>query len=154
MQKIVSIIVFTLLAKIIFCQTAISKAWVSDNGDGTYKNPVINADYSDPDAIRVGDDYYMTSSSFNHVPGLPILHSKDLVNWKLIGHALQQQIPADHFNKVQHGGGVWAPSIRYHQGEFFIYYPDPDFGIYLVKAKNIHWPLVCASNGRRRKRIN
>lgn len=67
----------------------VSKVWVSDNGNGTYKNPVINADYSDPDAIRVGDDYYMISSSFNHVPGLPILHSKDLVNWTLIGHALQ-----------------------------------------------------------------
>lgn len=118
----------------------ISKVWVADNGNGTYKNPVINADYSDPDAIRVGDDYYMTSSSFNHVPGLPILHSKDLVNWTLIGHALKKQIPEDHFNKVQHGGGVWAPSFRYHNNEFYIYYPDPDFGIYLVKAKNILGP--------------
>ncbi|OSZ81635.1 glycoside hydrolase [Chitinophagaceae bacterium IBVUCB2] len=118
----------------------ISKAWVADNGNGTYKNPVINADYSDPDAIRVGDDYYMISSSFNHAPGLPILHSKDLVNWTLIGHALKTQIPVEHFNKVQHGGGVWAPSIRYHNNEFYIYYPDPDFGIYLTKAKNITGP--------------
>lgn len=118
----------------------VSKVWVADNGNGTYKNPVINADYSDPDAIRVGDDYYMISSSFNHVPGLPILHSKDLVNWTLIGHALKKQIPVDHFNKVQHGGGVWAPSIRYHNNEFYIYYPAPDFGIYLVKAKNINGP--------------
>lgn len=117
-----------------------SKVWVADNGDGTYKNPVINADYSDPDAIRVGDDYYMISSSFNHVPGLPILHSKDLVNWKLIGHALKRQPPFDHFSKVQHGGGVWAPSIRYHNNEFYIYYPDPDFGIYLIKAKKISGP--------------
>ena len=68
-------------------QTDLSKVWVADNGNGTYKNPVINADYSDPDAIRVGDDYYMISSSFTQIPGLPILHSKDLVNWKLIGHA-------------------------------------------------------------------
>ncbi|MFZ1260144.1 MAG: family 43 glycosylhydrolase, partial [Chitinophagaceae bacterium] len=118
----------------------VSKVWVSDNGNGTYKNPVINADYSDPDAIRVGDDYYMISSSFNHVPGLPILHSKDLVNWTLIGHALQKQPPFEHFSKVQHGGGVWAPSIRYHNNEFYIYYPDPDFGIYLIKAKNILGP--------------
>jgi beta-xylosidase len=118
----------------------ISKVWVADNGDGTYKNPVINADYSDPDAIRVGNDFYMISSSFNHVPGLPILHSKDLVNWQLIGHALKKNIPEDHFDTVQHGGGVWAPSIRFHNNEYYIYYPDPDFGIYLIKAKNIEGP--------------
>lgn len=117
-----------------------SAVWVADNGDGTYKNPVINADYSDPDAIRVGDDYYMVSSSFNHIPGLPILHSRDLVNWQLIGHALQKQPPYEHFSKVQHGGGVWAPSIRYHDGEFYIFYPDPDLGIYRIKAKNIRGP--------------
>jgi len=121
-------------------QQTISKVWVPDNGDGTYKNPVINADYSDPDAIRVGDDYYMISSSFTHIPGLPILHSKDLVNWKLIGHALKKQPPYEVYDKVQHGAGVWAPSIRYHNNEFYIYYPDPDYGIYLVKAKNITGP--------------
>jgi len=114
----------------------ISKSWVSDNGDGTYTNPVLYADYSDPDAIRVGDDYYLTASSFNCVPGLPILHSRDLVNWELIGYALQKQPPFDVFDKVQHGGGVWAPCIRYHNNEFYIYYPDPDFGIYMVKATN------------------
>ena len=118
----------------------ISKVWVSDNGNGTYKNPVINADYSDPDAIRVGDDYYIISSSFNHIPGLPILHSKDLVNWTIIGHALKRQPPFDHFSKVQHGNGVWAPALRYHKSEFYIYYPDPDFGIYMIKAKNIKGP--------------
>ena len=114
----------------------VSKVWVSDNGDGTYKNPVLFADYSDPDAIRVNDDYYMVSSSFNCIPGLPILHSRDLVNWELIGHALQKQPPFDVFDKVQHGNGVWAPCIRYHNSEFYIYYPDPDFGIYRVTAKN------------------
>jgi beta-xylosidase len=114
----------------------ISKSWVSDNGDGTYTNPVLYADYSDPDVVRVGEDYYMTASSFNCVPGLPILHSRDLVNWKLIGHALPKQPPFEVFNKVQHGGGVWAPCIRYHKNEFYIYYPNPDFGIYMVKATN------------------
>ena len=113
----------------------VSKVWVADNGDGTYKNPIINADYSDPDAIRVGDDYYLVSSSFEDIPGLPILHSKDLVNWTIIGHALLRLLPFEHFSRPQHGNGVWAPSIRYHDGEFYIYYPDPDFGIYLVKAK-------------------
>jgi beta-xylosidase len=115
---------------------SLSKSWVSDNGDGTYTNPVLYADYSDPDAIRVGEDYYLTASSFNCVPGLPILHSRDLVNWELIGYALEKQPPFDVFNKVQHGGGVWAPCIRYHNNEFYIYYPDPDFGIYMVKATN------------------
>ena len=100
---------------------AVSKVWVADNGDGTYKNPVLYADYSDPDAIRVGDDYYMTASSFNCVPGLPILHSRDLVNWELIGHALLKQPPFDLFAKVQHGGGVWAPCIRFHKTEYYIY---------------------------------
>ena len=114
----------------------ISKSWVSDNGDGTYTNPVLYADYSDPDAIRVGDDFYLTASSFNCVPGLPVLHSRDLVNWELIGHALSKQPPFDVFDKVQHGGGVWAPCIRYHNNQFYIYYPDPDFGIYMVKATN------------------
>lgn len=114
----------------------ISKVWVADNGNGTYKNPVLHADYSDPDAVRVGEDFYMTASSFEDVPGLPILHSKDLVNWNLMGYALRRQPPFDYFSIPRHGQGVWAPSIRYHAGEYYIYYPDPDFGIYLTKAKH------------------
>jgi len=133
-------LVFSAVAQKTITNNPISKVWVADNGDGTYKNPVINADYSDPDVIRVGDDFYMTASSFDAVPGLPILHSKDLVNWNIIGHALHRQPPEAHFSQTQHGNGVWAPSIRYHQNEFYIYYPDPDFGIYLVKAKNIYGP--------------
>ena len=114
---------------------SLSKVWVADNGDGTYKNPILHADYSDPDAIRVGDDYYMVSSSFEDVPGLPILHSKDLINWAIVGYALKRQPPFEHFSIPRHGEGVWAPAIRYHKGEFYLYYPDPDFGIYLTKAK-------------------
>ena len=114
----------------------ISKVWVADNGNGTYKNPVLHADYSDPDAVRVGEDFYMTASSFEDVPGLPILHSKDLVNWNLMGYALRRQPPFDYFSIPRHGQGIWAPSIRYHAGEYYIYYPDPDFGIYLTKAKH------------------
>lgn len=120
-----------------FAQTdPISKVWVADNGDGTYKNPILHADYSDPDAIRVGDDFYMTASSFNAAPGLPILHSKDLVNWRLVNYVFTRQKPFDVFDKPQHGGGVWAPAIRYYNGEFYIFYPDPDFGIYVTKTKN------------------
>lgn len=109
--------------------------WVPDNGDGTYTNPIIYADYSDPDVIRVGEDFYMTSSSFSHFPGLPILHSKDLVNWTIIGHAVQQY-PYSEFSRPQHGMAIWAPSIRYHNGEYLIYFGDPDRGIFMTRAKN------------------
>ena len=110
--------------------------WIPDRGDGTYQNPVLFADYSDPDAIRVGDDFYLVSSSFDTVPGLPILHSKDLVNWTIIGHVFAAQPPADHFSVPRHGEGVWAPAIRWHDGKFWIFYPDPDFGIYFSTATN------------------
>lgn len=111
--------------------------WVADLGNGMYRNPIIHADYSDPDVCAAGDDFYMTASSFNCMPGLPILHSKDLVNWKIINHALQNpQEPAEYFNKPQHGRGVWAPCIRYHNNEFYIYWGDPDYGIYMVKTKD------------------
>ena len=108
--------------------------WIPDRGDGTFQNPVLHADYSDPDAIRVGDDFWLTSSSFGHVPGLPILHSRDLVNWELVNHALPRLVPDEHFQRVRHGEGVWAPAIRHHGGKFWIYYPDPDFGLYVVTA--------------------
>ena len=135
-----------------------SKVWMSDQGDGTYKNPILHADYSDPDVIRVGDGYYMTASSFNCVPGLPILHSKDLINWRIVNYALQNLYlpgvePVDFFDKPQHGKGVWAPCIRYHKGEYMIYWGDPDFGIYVVKTKDIlgRWDepiLVLPGKGR------
>lgn len=106
----------------------------------TYRNPILHADFSDPDAIRVGNDYYMVASSFNQVPGLPLLHSVDLVNWKLIGYALQRLVPEAHYSNVQHGAGVWAPALRYHKGLFYIFYPDPDFGIYVLTAKQMQGP--------------
>ena len=110
--------------------------WRPDLGDGTYRNPVIHADYSDPDVVRVGGDYFMVASSFNAVPGLPILQSRDLVNWRLIGHALPRLVPEPLFATPQHGKGPWAPSIRHHDGRFWIYYPEPDLGIFLVTATN------------------
>lgn len=113
-----------------------SEVWCPDNGDGTYTNPVIDADYSDPDVCVVGDDYYMTASSFNCIPGLPILHSKDLVNWDIIGYALKKLEPEEIFNKPSHGNGVWAPCIRHHNGEFYIYWGDPDHGVFMVKTKD------------------
>ena len=120
-----------------------SEVWSPDNGDGTYTNPVINADYSDPDVCvgPSGEDYYLTASSFQCIPGLPILHSKDLVNWEIVGYALTELYEGydnlkAHFNKPQHGNGVWAPSIRYHNGEYYIYWGDPDFGVFMVKTKD------------------
>ena len=126
--------------------------WQPDLRDGTYRNPVLFADYSDPDAIRVGDDYWLTASSFSHVPGLPILHSRDLVNWTLVNHALPRLVPVGHFNTPRHGGGVWAPSLRYHAGKFWLYYPEPDFGLYVLTATDPRgqWSeptLVCAGRG-------
>lgn len=135
-QKFVSILICSIFCLPLFAQGEVSKTWVGDLGNGMYKNPILYSDYSDPDVCRVGDDYYMTASSFNCVPGLPILHSKDLVNWSLVGYALQRVEPDSIFSKVQHGNGVWAPSIRYHNGEFYIYYGDPDNGIYMVKTKD------------------
>ncbi len=107
--------------------------WVPDAGDGTYLNPVILADYSDPDVIRDGDDYWLTASSFTNTPGLPILHSTDLVNWTIVGHALKN-LPDASYAAFRGGCGVWAPSIRKHGGKFFIFYPTPDEGIFTVTA--------------------
>jgi beta-xylosidase len=129
-----------------------SGIWMADQGDGTYRNPVLAGDYSDPDVVRVGEDYYLTASSFTNAPGLPILHSRDLVNWTILGHALPRVFPAAHYETPRHGGGVWAPAIRFHDGVFYIYYPDPDFGIYVVTARDPAGPwseprLIDASKG-------
>ena len=119
MKKNSLIAAFLLLAGSLSAQS-LSDVWVPDLGNGKYKNPIIDADYSDPDVCRVGDDYYMTSSSFNCIPALQILHSKDLVNWTIIGYAAERLKPEDVFSKPQHGNAVWAPSIRYHNGEFYV----------------------------------
>lgn len=114
--------------------------WQADLGDGTYRNPVLAGDYSDPDVVRVGQDFYLVASSFTNVPGLPILHSRDLVNWTIVGHALDHLEPKAHFAVPRRGGGVWAPAIRHHAGKYLIYYPDPDFGIFVVSAKDPQGP--------------
>ncbi len=115
------------------------KLWCPDLGNGFYKNPVIYADYSDPDVIRVGDDFYMVSSSLSHFPGLPVLQSKDLVNWTIIGHAAISY-PFPEFERPQHGNAIWAPSIRYHNGEYYIYFGDPDRGVFMTKTKDPRGP--------------
>ena len=111
------------------------KLYMPDQGNGQYQNPVIMCDYSDPDVIRVGDTYYMTASSFNYTPGLPILISKDLVNWELVNYALEN-VSAPGYDKPRHADGVWAPAIRWHDGYFYIFYGMPDEGIYMVRTKD------------------
>lgn len=119
----------------------VSEVWVADQGNGKYKNPILYADYSDPDACRVGDDFYMTSSSFNCLPGLQILHSKDLVNWSIIGAAVPYALPLlETPERPEHGNRVWAPAIRHHNGEFYIFWGDPDQGAFMVKAKDPKGP--------------
>ena len=119
--------------------------WRSDQGDGTYINPILHLDYSDPDVIRVGDDFFMTASSFNCTPGLPVLHSKDLVNWRLVNYAVKN-LDFPGYDQPMHGCGIWAPSIRYHDGRFWICVGLPDEGIYMTTAEDPfgEWsPLFC-----------
>jgi beta-xylosidase len=142
----------TLLGARPAANTTASKVWAPDNGDGTYKNPVLYADYSDPDVVRSGNDFYLVASSFNAIPGIPVLRSKDLVSWQLVGHVLDVQEPRATFEAPQHGGGVWAPSIRKHAGLFYVYWADADAGIFVATAKDPAGPwskpeLVKAAKG-------
>ena len=113
--------------------------WLADQGDGSYLNPILYADYSDVDVIRVGEQYVLTASSFNCTPGLPLLVSRDLVNWSFAGHALQN-LPDPRYASVQHGAGIWAPSLREHAGTFYLFAPTPDEGIYVLTASDPRGP--------------
>ncbi|MGC4074543.1 MAG: glycoside hydrolase 43 family protein [Nibricoccus sp.] len=99
--------------------------WTADNGNGTFTNPLFYDEFSDPDLIRVGDDYYLTGTTMHTMPGLPILHSKDLVNWKLLGYVFDRLDLGPGFRledgKEIYGQGIWAPSFRYHNGVFHIF---------------------------------
>lgn len=114
-------------------KTKIQKMWIADQGDGTYKNPILYTDYSDPDAIRVGEDYFMIASSFCNTPAVPLLHSKDLVNWKVINYIIDK-LPFAYYEKPMHGCGTWAPSLRFHEGVYYAFIPMPDEGIMMSKA--------------------
>ena len=128
-----------------------SKTWNPNVAGNKYRNPIIDADYSDPDVCRVGNDYYMTASSFACFPGLQILHSTDLVNWQIVGTALTDDYPVlekyrgtdlDWHRRSQHGNYVWAPSIRHHDGWFYIYWGDPDQGLFMTKARDVRGPWL------------
>ena len=113
--------------------SAASAQWVPDLGDGTYKNPVLHADYADADVTRVGDDYWMVASSFTHFPGIPVLHSKDMVNWEIVNH-IYQRLPLGKYDRPVHGEGSWAPAIRYHDGMYYVYFCTPWDGLFVARA--------------------
>jgi len=116
-----------------------------DQGDGTYRNPILNADYSDPDVIRVGNTYYMVCSDFHYI-GMQVLKSDDMVNWSILSQVYHRfDFPGWNENK-RYAGGSWAPSIRYHNGKFWIYFCTYHEGLFMSNASNPAgpWsPLVC-----------
>lgn len=116
----------------------------SDNGDGTYTNPVINADYPDPDIIRVGEDFYMVSSSFVAMPGIPICHSKDLINWRIIGHVYDSITFRPQYRmeneQTAYSRLCWAPSIKYHDGTYYIGVNIADDGFVMFKSNKPEGP--------------
>ena len=115
-----------------------------DQGDGSYCNPILPADYSDIDAIRVGDDYYCVSSTFQFSPGVVILKSKDLVNWKIIGHAVPdvtQIDPKMNWDSMsEYGNGIWAGALRFHDGLYWVYFGTPSEGYFMTTAKDPSGP--------------
>jgi len=104
---------------------ASGQTWTADNGNGTFSNPLFFDEFSDPDLIRVGDDFYLTGTTMHSMPGLPILHSRDLVNCRFLGYALDRLDLGPEFRledgRAAHGQGIWAPSLRHHNGTFYVF---------------------------------
>ncbi|TCK98648.1 beta-xylosidase [Natranaerovirga hydrolytica] len=124
--------------------------WQADLENGYYKNPILFTDYSDPDVIRVGDTFFMTASSFNCVPGLPVLVSKDLVSWEICNYGVTH-LPFETYDSPAHGKGIWAPSIRYHHNKYWIFVGMPDEGIFMTHTEDPfgEWcPLICIWSGK------
>ena len=114
-------------------------AW-GDQGDGTYRNPVLNADYSDPDVIRVGDDFWLVASDF-HFVGVQVLHSRDLVNWELAGQVFPRLAMHAKYDEMNgYAQGTWAPTIRHHDGTFYVYVCTPYDGLFMWQAKDPRGP--------------
>lgn len=115
-----------------------------------YQNPILYADYSDPDVIRVGEDYYMVASSFTYLPGVPLLHSKDLVHWEIINYCVSS-LPFEKYNRPSHGSGTWAPAIRYQDGMFYVFIPLVDEGILVARSADPYGEfelnMICESKG-------
>ena len=125
--------------------TAHAQSWTADNGNGTYTNPLFYDEFSDPDILRVGDDYYLAGTTMNTVPGLVILHSRDLVNWENISYCFDRfDFDDDAFSLRNHkeiyGQGVWAPAIRYANGQFYVFTNINGKGLQCYTSKDIHGP--------------
>lgn len=114
------------------------KTW-GDQGNGTYVNPILNADYSDPDVIRVGDCYYMVASDF-HFIGMQILSSEDMVNWKLVAQLYDRFDFPEWERNARYAGGSWAPAIRYHDGKFWVFFCTPNEGLFMTNAEKPEGP--------------
>ncbi|HKX31452.1 MAG TPA: family 43 glycosylhydrolase, partial [Blastocatellia bacterium] len=134
MKRLVFILILTIEISVS------AQTWRADNGNGTFSNPLFYDEFSDPDLIRVGDDYYLTGTTMHSMPGLPVLHSRDLVNWKLLGYALESLDLGPEFRlaegKEVYGQGIWAPSFRYHQGTFYIFSNVNRHRTQLFRARN------------------
>ena len=135
--KILCVWIALLTCQIAGAQTK-NVTW-GDQGNGTYINPILNADYSDPDVIRVGDKYYMVNSDF-HYMGMPVLESDDMINWKIISQVYRRLDFPDWDTNGNYGGGSWAPSIRHHDGKFWIYFCTPREGLMMSTATDPHGP--------------
>lgn len=112
--------------------------WMADNGNGTFTNPLFYEEFSDPDMIRVGDDYYLTGTTMHTMPGLPVLHSRDLVNWELISYAAPRLDLAPELRMENgmdyYGQGIWAPCFRYHRDSFYIFSNVNRYGTQIYSA--------------------
>ncbi|MBQ2132272.1 MAG: family 43 glycosylhydrolase, partial [Prevotella sp.] len=139
------VIVWLMLLGSLFPQVMQSQLQWGDQGNGTYINPVLNADYSDPDVIRVGDKYYMVASDF-HYMGMQVLESIDMVNWRIISQ-IYDRLDYQGWDSNKHfGGGSWAPSIRWHDGKFYVFFCTYDEGLFMscaTDAKGPWSPLHC-----------
>ena len=141
MKRILLLYLFTLWVATANSQSSSlnSQLCWGDQGNGTYINPVLNADFSDPDVIRVGEKYYMVASDF-HFLGMQVLESDDMVNWRYISQIYSRFDEPGWDSNAHYAGGSWAPAIRYHQGLFYVYFCTPDEGLYMSTASDPHGP--------------
>jgi xylan 1,4-beta-xylosidase len=142
-------IFISVLCTVLVVQAADSKrspgrSWAADNGNGTYSNPLFYDEFSDPDMIRVGGDYYLTGTTMHAMPGLPILHSRDLVNWRFVTYVFDRLDLGPDFRleggKEIYGQGIWAPSFRYHKGTYYIFANVNRFGLQVFRATDVRGP--------------
>ena len=115
----------------------------SDNGDGTYTNPPLYADFPDPDIIRVGEDFYFATTTFVNIPGLTILHSQDLVNWEYVSHVIDRLDGRPEYDMqggTAYRSGVFAPSMRYYQGKFYVVVTPVGQNTRIYDANDAHGP--------------